>query len=103
MQRTCEKQFNLVLHNTMKQLAALLVLVGICLAGCSARTGHVSPKSWNSISEGMLRKQITQNIGQPVAQLSDYTEVWRSDGWELRVTYDQSGKATNVTRMLILK
>lgn len=50
----------------------------------------------------MTRQQIANSIGQPASE-SPSGEVWRSEGWELRIAYDESGRATNVVRMLILR
>jgi hypothetical protein len=86
----------------MKYTITLLTVAFVCLAGCSSTGTHASPKAWNAISEGMLRQQIVNSIGQPASQSSS-SEVWRSEGWELRVAYDESGQATNVVRLLILK
>jgi hypothetical protein len=86
----------------MKNTIALLTLAVVCLAGCSSTSTHASPKAWNAVGEGMMRQQIVNSIGQPASQ-SASSEIWRSEGWELRIAYDESGRATNVVRMLILK
>lgn len=85
----------------MKRTIILLPLAAGCLAGCSSAETHASPKSWNAITEGMTREDIAGSIGQPAARSSS-SEVWQSGGWELRVAYDQGGRATNVVRMLPL-
>jgi len=84
----------------MKYKNTLLTFAVVWLAGCS--TTYVSPKAWNSVTEGMMRHNIASSIGQPASQ-SPGTEVWRSEGWELRVAYDQSGRATNVVRTFVVK
>ena len=84
----------------MKYMTTLLVFAVVWLAGCS--TTHVSPKAWNVVTEGMTRHDIAASIGQPASQ-SPVTEVWRSEGWELRVAYDKAGRATNVVRTFVLK
>jgi hypothetical protein len=86
----------------MKNTIALLTLAVVCLAGCASPRAQASPKAWNAVSEGMTRQQIVKKIGQPASQ-SASSEIWQSEGWELRIAYDESGRATNVVRMLILK
>ncbi len=49
-----------------------------------------------------MRQQIVDSIGQPASQ-SPSGEVWQSEGWELRIAYDESGRAANVVRVLILR
>jgi len=84
----------------MKHTITLLTLAVIALAGCS--TTYVAPKAWNAVGEGMTRAEIASSIGRPASQ-SPSTEVWRSEDWELRIAYDQGGRATNVVRKLVLK
>jgi hypothetical protein len=86
----------------MKHLIVAMTLAAGCLTGCSTARTHASPKSWNAISEGMMRQEIVSSIGRPASQ-SPSSEIWRSDGWELHVGYDDSGRATNVVRTFILQ
>jgi hypothetical protein len=86
----------------MKHLIVAMTLAAGCLAGCSTARTHASPKSWNAISEGMMRQEIATSIGRPASQ-SASSEVWRSEGWELLVGYDENGRATNVVRTFILQ
>jgi len=84
----------------MKFIITPLALALIAFAGCS--TTRVAPKGWNAVGEGMTRAEIASSIGRPVSQLPSI-EVWRSEDWELRIAYDQNGRATNVVRKLVLK
>jgi outer membrane protein assembly factor BamE (lipoprotein component of BamABCDE complex) len=86
----------------MKFTIAILMLTVLCLAGCSSTKTHSSPPSWNSVKEGMSRPEIVRLIGQPTSPSSS-TDIWKGEGWDLHVTYDQSGRAINVLRMRILQ
>jgi hypothetical protein len=88
--------------STMKYTITLFLLAVVCFAGCSSTKTYVSPQTWNAASEGMTRQQIAKSIGQPASE-SLSSDVWRSEGWELRIAYDESGRTTNVARMLILQ
>ncbi len=85
----------------MKYTLILFMLAVVGLAGCSTARTHTSPKSWNAVTEGMLREEIVSRIGQP-ASPSPASDVWRREGWELRAAYDPNGRATNVVRLLRL-
>jgi uncharacterized protein YceK len=86
----------------MKYTITLLTLAVVCLSGCSSSKAYTLPRAWHGVSEGMMRQQIVENNGQPASQLPS-SEIWRKDGWELQIAYDESGQATNVVRILILK
>lgn len=87
---------------SMRYTIACLKIAMACLAGCSSARTATSPKVWADVSEGMMRQQIVDSIGQPASQ-SPSGEVWQSEGWELRIAYDESGQAANVVRVLILR
>ena len=86
----------------MKHTIALLALAAACLAGCSSARTQTSPKVWAAVSEGMMKEQIVETLGQPASQSSS-GQVWQKEGWELRIAYDNSGRATHVVRQLVLK
>jgi len=86
----------------MKHTIALLTLAVACLAGCSSARTKTSPKAWVAVSEGMMKEQIVDTLGQPASQ-SPSGQVWQKEGWELRIAYDNSGRATHVVRQLVLK
>jgi hypothetical protein len=86
----------------MKYTIALLTLAAVCLAGCSTARTQTSPKAWAAVHEGMTKEQIVDTLGQPASQ-SPSGDVWQNKGWELRVAYDDSGRATRIMRQLVLK
>jgi hypothetical protein len=85
----------------MKPTVALLTIAVACLAGCASARTKTSPKAWAAVSEGMMKEQIVDTLGQPASQ-SPSGQVWQKEGWELRIAYDDSGRATRIVRMLVL-
>jgi hypothetical protein len=86
----------------MKHTVALLTIAVACLVGCSSARTKTSPKAWAAVHEGMMKEQIVDTLGQPASH-SPSGDVWQNKGWELRVAYDDSGRATRVVRMLVLE
>jgi hypothetical protein len=86
----------------MQLTFALLMLAAVCFAGCSSTKTQTSPKAWEAVAEGMMRREIVTRIGPPAAG-SPFNDLWRNDGWELRVDFDRGGRATNVVRTFILR
>ena len=86
----------------MKHTIALLTIAVACLAGCSSARTQTSPKAWAAVSEGMMKEQIVDTLGQPASQ-SPSGQVWQKEGWELRIAYDDRGRATRIMRQLVLE
>ena len=86
----------------MKHTIALLTIAVACLAGCSSARSQTSPKAWAAVHEGMMKEQIVDTLGQPASQSSS-GQVWQKEGWELRIAYDNSGRATQVVRQLVME
>jgi uncharacterized protein YceK len=86
----------------MKHTVALLSIVVVCLAGCSSARTKTSPKAWAAVSEGMMKEQIVDTLGQPASQSSS-GQVWQKEGWELHIAYDERGRATRLVRQLVMK
>lgn len=46
----------------------------------------------------MTREEISALIGRPAGDPGASQDTWRKGGWELRVTYDENGRARDILR-----
>ncbi len=76
--------------------AAALWLLLFALIGCSTVESQGPPAAWNGVNGGMTRQEISNLIGPPVQTLAQGSDTWVKAGWELRVEYDQYGRARNI-------
>ncbi len=44
----------------------------------------------------MTRQEISNLIGPPIQTFAQGSDTWVKAGWELRVEYDQYGRARNI-------
>ena len=89
----------LVLAMNPTILVVQAAAVGLFLSasiGCSAVKSQGPPASWKAVNGGMTRKEISSLIGAPRENPVQSSDTWVKAGWELRVEYDQYGRARNI-------
>lgn len=57
-----------------------------------------SPDAWRSLDCGITRQELIERLGPPEMQTATGEDIWRNRNWELRVSYDESGRATGISR-----
>ncbi len=76
--------------------AAILGLFLVVLAGCASVKAQGPPPAWRTVNGGMTRQEISQLIGPPAQASDGRGDIWVKAGWELKVEYDQYGRAMNI-------
>jgi hypothetical protein len=59
--------------------------------------GVRSPSAWKGLEPGMTREDLIARLGTPIVQTAEGEEIWRERGWELRVRYDATGHAVEIS------
>ncbi len=83
------------LANLSLKTAAVGLLL-FALVGCSTVKSQEPPAAWRAVNGGMTREEISKLIGPPIQTLGQGSDTWVKGGWELRVDYDQYGRARNI-------
>ncbi len=75
---------------------AAVGLLLFALLGCSTVKSQGPPAAWKAVDGGMTRQEISNLIGPPIQNSAPGSDTWVNAGWELRVEYDQYGRARNI-------